>query len=72
MPNNVCMFARAEHLVRLLVEHYRFRYEGAADGSFCLHLDLLFPTGKGALQSQQGVPIRSRVYNWQVSSVRGL
>lgn len=56
----------AGHVVPLLQEHLKFDYEDVGDGYFCLHLNLLFPVGKGALQSQQGVPLISRVYNWKV------
>lgn len=60
----------AEHLVRLNLEHYTFRFESRGEDVFCVHLNLQFPVGKGALQSQQGVPLRSKVYSFTVSIVK--
>jgi hypothetical protein len=66
-----CSAAVTQHTALLLWEHFRFSLVDLGSGNFAIALQLRFPLGKGALQSQQDVPLMSKFYNWEVRGAGG-
>ena len=56
----------AGHSVPLREEHYQFTFVGSITADWCIQMQINYVLGKGACQSQQQVPISSRMYNLKV------